>query len=167
MEECLAIRRKQGDLRALAMVYNNLSSAVRALGDQERALTLQEESVALARDLGDRQHLAVSLSALYIEAIHLCREVDEMLVATYAVQGLALLAKGKNQPERAIRLIGCVQAQRDRLGVVLPPEDQSGIDRALDHLRETVGESRFEQEWQAGRDLDMETVFTEALAPPS
>ena len=129
--------------------------------------------------MGDKQNVALALiyigdlllagdeveaaRAHYVEAIPLCREVDERIVATHAVQGLASLARVQGQSERAIQLLGCVQAQRTRMGIVLSPEERAGIDQALAQMRDAVGESRFEQAWQAGSALDMEAIFADTL----
>ena len=67
-EECLAIRRRLGDVRGIAVSLNNLGVVARNRGDAERTRALCEESLALFRQAGDRHGAAIALISLGVAA---------------------------------------------------------------------------------------------------
>lgn len=60
-EECLALRREQGDKHGIAICLSNLATLTQDQGDLDQAGTLVEECIRLLREIGDERNLAVAL----------------------------------------------------------------------------------------------------------
>jgi hypothetical protein len=120
-----------------ALTY--LGRAVYALGDAGRATSLQMEALALCRAIGDKR-----LSALCLEA-------------------LAGIASAQDQPERAARLFGAVEAVLSRINAPLPLNERSGHERLVASVRVQLDEETFTALLAAGQEMTLDEAIALAL----
>jgi hypothetical protein len=148
-------------------------------GEYGRAAALFEETLAFARQLGDRQHCALSQIYLghcasrrgdattaatrYQEALRLCRAIGDRFLLAYALEGWGWATRGQGGDERAVWLYGTAETLRAATGAALPAHDLSDRDEKVGVLREALGEARFEAVLAAGRALPLEEALAMAL----
>ena len=110
-EERLALWRKAGLRRSMALSINSLGSLAVAEGDYVTARARFEESLAIWGETGDRGGIAFLLA------------------------GFAELATAEAQPRRALRLAGAAAALREQHGPPLAPSLHARLERTLAWVR--------------------------------
>jgi predicted ATPase/transcriptional regulator with XRE-family HTH domain/Tfp pilus assembly protein PilF len=179
-EEALALERALGDTYSVAALLNNLGEVVSLQGDYTRAASLFAESLALKRELDDKEGIVYSLHSLatvmYLqgdyrrtvtllhEAMLLLQEIEARGLLPDSLEILAWVVRAQKQPERAARLGGAAEIQRELLGVPLPPELQDDHARAVRGMRDTLGEGAFAVAWDEGRALSLDQAISLALS---
>jgi predicted ATPase/TolB-like protein/Tfp pilus assembly protein PilF len=126
-EEALAVNRRIGSKPGIAYVLYELAETARARGQKERAHELYAQTLALLVQLGNR------------------RRIVRCLV------GLAALSVQEGDAERAARLLGFVDAQRERMGVRIPPTERDERDRLEQTLRSQLSPALLQASVDAGR----------------
>jgi non-specific serine/threonine protein kinase len=81
-----------------------------------------------------------------------------------ALEGMAWLAAAQGQPERAARLGGAIEALREALSAALHPVLYGGHDRAVQYIRQALGEEACTAAWAQGRLLPLDEAVALALA---
>jgi predicted ATPase/DNA-binding CsgD family transcriptional regulator len=167
--EALERRRASGDQLGVAHVLSNLGWLALYEGDLETARRLAQEGLAIRQELGARREAATSrvvlgkialasgdrarARALLLESLAAHREVGNHWGVALALEGLALLAVGR-QPELALRLAGAAAGLRAAIGRPLPPVEAPSLQRALDEARRGLSAAAAAGAWAAGYDLD-------------
>jgi predicted ATPase len=139
LEEALAIHRRQHDLEPMAAPLNVLAKVLLGRGDPAGARAHSSESLRLRVEAGDRRGIAVSLRTL-AAVDHAC-----------------------GQSERAARLLGAVEAIRERIGVPVPPNARAEHEQFVAAIRAALGDEHFEAALAAGRALPAEQAAALAL----
>jgi hypothetical protein len=98
------------------------------------------------------------------ESLAVRRELGERLGIAECLEGLAAVADGTGQPDRAARLLGAAGTLREAIGAPLPPVDRPAHEAAVQATRGLLGEAAFAAAWAAGRALPLEQAVAEALA---
>jgi len=152
---------------------------MRARGDRVAALTLFEESLALARDIGNRHLVATILDTLNRDDLlqgnlgaaeaHLSETItifdglgDRGGVAN-ALEGFALLASAKDASRRAARMWGAAERLRDEVGAPIRLHDQADHNRSVSSARAALGDDAFNEAWREGREMRFEDAMKYAL----
>jgi hypothetical protein len=180
-EESLALRRKLGNKRGIAVSLSDLGIVASSQRDLKRAAALHEESLALRRELGDNGGVAAALShlgdvaiaeedyarasGLMEESLQLAQELDDKQVISFCIEGLASIAVAEEAPRRAAALFGAAEALRERIGSPLPPPARAYYDRSTAAVRMALGDDAFTVAWSQGRSLTLDQAVTLALAP--
>jgi hypothetical protein len=186
LEGALAVG-EQGSPAWRATALNGAGKLALRQASWERATALHEEALALRRALGDRSGTAASLRslghvanlqaeygraadlleeslALYAESLVVSRDIGAREQAATGLEGLARVAAAQGQAGRAGRLCGAAEALREALGVPLPPDELTGQDRAVQAMRQALGEEAFAAAWAEGRALPLGEAVVLALA---
>ncbi len=138
---------------------------------------MYEEALALQREAGDIQSVAIYLSnlgevardlgehaaavAYYREGLGLWADLKDRWNTAATLDGLAGLAAELRRPDAAVRLFGAAAAMRDAAGVPLPPNERAEHERYLGLAREALGEASFAAAWKAGQSLALEEAIAE------
>jgi predicted ATPase/class 3 adenylate cyclase len=138
LEEGLALARKvyTGYVPGL---LGALGDALLAQGDNERALTVYKESIAVLRKTGQ----GPSLSGV--------------------LEGMASLAAASEDDVRAARLWGAGETALQIVGATLTPADLALYEPYLDAARSRLGEVAWEEALTEGRNMALEEVIEYAL----
>ena len=145
-------------------------------GDPAGATAFYEESLALRRDLGDRQGSARTLVALgdvardqgdverawasYAEGLTLSEAVGDRWRTAFALEGLAHVALTRGHAPRAARLLRAVADLRTRVGFTLSPAEDAAHEHLVAAARAALGDGPFEA---AGAMLSLDQAIAEAL----
>ncbi len=133
-EEALEIFRMFGDARGVARTQMFIGDIAALDGDLDEAERLYRESIDQRWSLGDRSGLATACDRL---------------------ARLALVS----DPERAARLLGFADAQRDSIGASLPSVDAAEREELLQSLESRLGSAALADLRHAGRRLPLVTVL--------
>ncbi|MCW5852794.1 MAG: tetratricopeptide repeat protein, partial [Anaerolineae bacterium] len=180
-EEGLAIHREMGLKWQTAEVLDNLGDVARCLGEYEQARLLYEESLVLWRNMSNTGGAALSLSnlghvalaqrdyeraeALFKESLSLTPTLSKGAVAR-SLAGFARLAAGLEQPRRAARLIGAVDALLATTGGRLDPADRLVYDRTVSGVRVPLDANAGLAAVAEGGALTLEQVIALAMEQP-
>lgn len=123
----------------MAVSLSNLGGIACDQGDYAAARSLQVEALATAREIGDRRMTA------------------------YCLEGLAAVALGQEQSDRAARLFGAAAALREEIGCPLTPVEAAGEENQVSRLRQALGEEAFTAAWQAGEAMALEEAVEYAF----
>jgi non-specific serine/threonine protein kinase len=96
------------------------------------------------------------------EALALRLERDDRYGIAVQLTDLAYLSAARGEADRAARLAGATSALREAIGAEIDEKDRADYDRFIAGLRDTLGTSRFEEVWSAGRALPFETAMDQA-----
>lgn len=157
-------------------------TAALTYGNAERSVALDEEGLALARSVGDREtvtrcllHLGVvhfqekdhqMVHDFLTEGLTLARDIDDKFLIGTAVQALAMVAQTEADPARAARLHGSAEAIFERYGLPYSPYsiiDQTGLGRSIVAVLGGLGQQAFGAAWAEGRRTPLEIVIDYAL----
>jgi hypothetical protein len=120
-----------------AHVLCGLARVAHAEGEDERALALYAESMALARELEDRGCLIEGL------------------------EGVAAIDLERDALQQATHRLARAQALREALETPLPPCRRIDHEHLVTTLRRRLGEQAFAQQWEAGRGMSLEQTALE------
>jgi tetratricopeptide (TPR) repeat protein len=138
-EEALELARGEEPDRLLPDVLLEAGVLLCRLGEAERAMALQRESLGIYQHRGNRIGIAACLAAL------------------------AETLAGTGQAEQAARLLGAAEALREVVGQAVPPVYRRTSERVASAARAALGERSFAAAWAAGRTLAAEDAIAEAL----
>lgn len=185
-QEALALFRDVGDQHGLGLALNSIGERARLSGDDQRARSAYEESLAIAERTGDtRRQYYVLFNLAFVaqhegnhqEAIRVLRRslalCQDIGVATDVAQELLALAGSLGalgQPAKAARLFGAAYTFLQRSSALIDPSDQPEHDRNIARVRDQLGERAFEAAWAEGSNMSLDQAVAHATsdadAPP-
>lgn len=149
----------------LGVALGALGDVRHANGDIAGAVTLIDEGLAIYQQhgqpwgiamlLGERGYVALSqgdvpyAARLFLQSLDAEQEITNQFLALGAAIGLAGVAWQRGQPERAARLLGSIDAARERAGVV-DVAHAFQTTRVTADVRAGLGDRSFDLAWQAG-----------------
>jgi DNA-binding CsgD family transcriptional regulator len=101
----------------------------------------------------------VSARALYEESLVIAREMGNKLNIVDCLEGLAVVIAKQGEPAWAARLWGAAEALRDAMGTPIPPVYRTEYERSVTAARTQLGEKVFAQAWAEGRAMTPEQVL--------
>jgi len=165
-----------------AKLLHGAAAFARVHGERERAVALDEEGLALARSVEDRELMARCLmnlgttaisqndphraKNLYAECLTLARDLNDRYRIGAAAQGLAAVASAERDFARAARLYGAAEAIHEPYGLAYSPyavTDQTIIGRSIVTILTGLGREAFGSAWAEGRRMPLELVVDYAL----
>ena len=154
-----------------------------ATGDLARAESLATRSLELSRAIGFEGGTALSLydlgqvafasddpmraAPLLAESLDLLARRSDRWYMILPLAGLAEIAANGGDLERAARLAGALDAQREQLGVAIWRSVQPQVERVVALARARLGEEAFAVAWGSGRALAPAEAVAEAAAVPT
>jgi predicted ATPase/class 3 adenylate cyclase len=179
IERSLALARQIADPSREATALSNLVFLYMDMGDNAAAVDAGRRAVAadLARDdpwgvainhinlvfallnaEGPRQAyeqlVEVAVDAVALEDLELSVSVLDSFAAVWAALG---------NPERAARLLGASDRQRDRSGIHRNGPDQAHLDRFIGPARRSVAASDWDRSYAAGTSMSTEEAVAEGM----
>ena len=136
-EESLTIRRELGDRAGTAVALHALAGVYERIGDRDAAVRHEDESLEIRVALGDRRGVAEGLEAK-------------------AILGCGENAKG------AVLVLAATDRARRELSAPRNSLDEDRVRRALESLRQTLGDPDYERAWAEGQQLTLEDATKRA-----
>jgi predicted ATPase/transcriptional regulator with XRE-family HTH domain len=180
-EESLALSQRLANTTGITTALLNLGVVALQQRDYGRATTLLEEVLAMERGLQDKRGIALALinlgdveryqadyaraRASFVESLRLFRELGDREGMAAALEGLAGVAVGLGQSDRAARLCGAAEALREAIHAPLSPADRTHYDATLAGARAQLGDERFVAAQAEGRAMSLEQTIEWVLQP--
>jgi hypothetical protein len=143
------------------------------------ARSYYEESLAYARESGDKRYIAwqvfnlgqVALhegeyeraAGLYIEDLVLFQEIRELRGIAYCLSGLAGVAGSQGLAQRAAQLFGSAEPILKSTGMVWEPADQIEYDQNLAASKSKLDPEEWQSFWSKGEEMTIEEAIAFAL----
>jgi predicted ATPase/DNA-binding CsgD family transcriptional regulator len=178
LEEALALRRAVGNKRAIASSLNDIGATAHAQGDPI-AESLLESSLKMFQELSDQFGISRCLHdlgavvlgggnasrahSLFSQGLTIFRDQGDKRNAIKCLEGLAGTALVFHQFERAARLFGAAEAQREMIRVPLPGSHRANHDRTVANLRAQVDATQLAAMWAEGRAMTLDQTIEYAL----
>ena len=170
LEECLTGWRSGGaDPVPCYITLSDLAELVHGRGDHTRAVALNQESLDLATQRGDRHGVAYALRCLghlawqagehdragelQRQSLATAWQLNDRLCTARCLEELALLASVQGRAERATRLFGAASAWWAAMGVRLSPIDRADHDWGVNAARAVLSAEAFKTAWSHGVSL--------------
>jgi hypothetical protein len=180
MEESIDTFLEIGEKWAPSPMLGFAAAASLSQGDISRARQLAEKGLSLAREVGARDAIYLTLHALatvaraegdheraahlFGEGLTLSAEAEDHSSLAYFLQGLAAIAASADRLARAARLWGAAEALLERTEIVYAhAPDPSLYRRQVTAAREGLDEAAWEAAWAEGRRMTPEQAVAYAL----
>ena len=179
-EEGIGLARELGYVLTLGRLLFSQGYMLILEGDYERGAALSEEAVELLREHGYTGELTYALDnlgwaalyggdpeqarAAYEEGLALCAELDDKIAASNYLDGLACVVGAEGGAERAARLLGAAERQREAVGDKHSREMAALREPYLAMARSRLDEIAWQAAWEQGRGMSMEQAIEYALS---
>jgi predicted ATPase/class 3 adenylate cyclase len=174
-EEALRIARATGDRRQVMTEMGDLASLEMTEGHYERALEWFRRTAALAKEAGDpvkvviiQHNLACTLHKMgqfEDAATQMFDQLDEILrlgepwmLVVFAEDYAATLAE-LGRDSHAVRLLGAVDAMRDRIGIARPPTQDAYLAEPMTKTRANLTAEEWDRLRETGRAMTVEQAL--------
>lgn len=177
-QEALILFQEVDDQPGLGLVYNSIGERARLSGDDVRARSAYEESLAIAERTGDtrRQYYVLFNLAfvaqhegdhqeairLLLRSLALCQDIGVQTDVAQELLALAGSLGALGEPTRAAHLFGAAHAFLERSGTLIDPSDQPEHDRNIAFARAQLGEADFEAAWAEGQAMTLDQAVVHA-----
>jgi predicted ATPase len=120
---------------------------------------------ALLARMGRLLTLLTAARAFYEESLTMARELGQRELIATGLEGLACTLAAQGDCAQAARLWGMAEALREALGAPLHPIERADYDQARAAVRDQLGEGAFIATWQEGRLLPADQALSRAPTP--
>jgi hypothetical protein len=170
-----------GDRWSASAMFGFSATVALGLGDGARARRLAERALSLAREVGARELVAITLptlattarsdgdlgpaARLFEEGLVLSAEIGDRTNVAYYLEALAEISAEENDLVRAARLWGSAAALLETIEVIAYPHaaDRTFYDRQMAAARQRLGDRSWEEAWEEGREMILEEAVGYAL----
>ena len=148
-------------------------------GDLDAVKVASAEGARLSREIGDlyaHEMMVMNLGyatmmagdpasskPLFAEALHIARRIDDRIAQYALLDAVACLAAAANQSRVAAQLLGAAETVRTGAGATLIAFLGPLLDQAHDSAVAALGRSKFEAEYQSGKQMSREAAIKLAL----
>lgn len=180
--ESLSSYKELEDRWSQAMVLGNLGHVVRRRGEYEQAAQYCSQSLDLGEDL-DSNGVLVMLTRSCQGDIARCQGRYEQAFESYSTAlkssmkfsydyfiglvllGLACLHSQQNEPDKAVLLLGALEALIEKGdGALILPVDMPEYEQTLAAVRDALNEGTFSKGWASGKTTALESLVAYVLS---
>ncbi len=178
LSQALRLAEEQGSQRTLGSAYTGLAQLCRLEGDLDAAEPLYEKHLALAREMDDRDSIAIALLNLAIvsigrgaakrasvtlrDAIVIASEIGSKHAGQSAIEIAAGLCSLCGDWDKAALFFGAAEAQIARTGLKRDAADEAFLRPLIARARQAMGPPAFDAATSAGSTLGYEEAMNEA-----
>lgn len=148
-----------GDIAKARLLFRQSADAARKMGNMRIVYSCQSELAHILRRHGEIDEAL----DLYIQVLPGWRELGHRAAVAHELECIAFILSQKNQPDRAVTLLGAAQVLRELIDSSMTPPERVDYDGAVSGLRASMDENKFKRLWDAGRAMNMEQAIQYAL----
>ena len=154
LQQAIAILRELGDKQRLSGTLGAMGELLRTGREYEASAPWYEEALAVGREAGDHDTVAVQLLNLASvaiefgdparargnlgEALGICVQLSSKYIGTMGILTSGVLAMAESDGSTAARFLGAAAASREAMGVTLDPADRDFVKPWLLRTREAL-----------------------------
>jgi uncharacterized protein HemY len=158
---------------------HNLGELAVRQGDFEKAKPFLDESIRSAEEAKDKWNLGAALGTLSWaalrqgdfaqarrhlgESLKVRQDIGDKGGTAWCLEKLAEMAMLQGVPEKGARLLGIAANIRLEANSPVNSADKPDYDRLLASLREYLGQEKFQESWQAGSGMALDSAIQLAL----
>jgi predicted ATPase/DNA-binding XRE family transcriptional regulator len=177
--ESLTLFRELRDEEGIANELVNLGDVVRRQGELSIAHSFYKESAAISGKLKDKWGLGYALmgmadvalaqgdlstsALLYRNCLIMFQKGADYVGLPFALESVAALELVKNQPEKAVRILGAADTLRKNTNSPLPLSNLSAYQMTLSLSQQQLDSSVFDLLWVEGRGMTIYEAIALAL----
>jgi hypothetical protein len=177
--ESLTLFRELRDEEGIANELVNLGDVVRRQGELTIAHSFYKESAAISGKLKDKWGLGYALmgmadvalaqgdlstsAVLYRNCLIMFQKGADYVGLPFALESVAALELVKNQPEKAVRILGAADTLRKNTNSPLPLSNLSAYQMTLSLSQQQLDSSVFDLLWVEGRGMTIYEAIALAL----
>ena len=173
--EALSLARRRGNEAETTTAIHMFAEAARLDGNLDEARKFYLENLELNQRLG-REHWVraetLNLGAIEVlggnaegavprlrESLRLARESTDRFLMPYVLAWSARVALARGERGLAARLLGAAQAQTERTGLAMDPDEEPEFQKGVAACRSALSAGEFERNWDDGlRTSDEQSV---------
>jgi predicted ATPase/class 3 adenylate cyclase len=175
LEEAVERAEPKGNPQALMAVLNALAQLHRAEGRLDQAEPLCDRVLAIARDLGGADSIAIALlnramvsisrgtaghvAQMLLEVLDIAATIDSRPVGQSVLEVASALAWLLRDWENAARFFGAAEAQASATGLQRDPADAAFLMPLMQRVRAALGEEHHARIERAGRALSYDAAI--------
>jgi tetratricopeptide (TPR) repeat protein len=179
-EESAKIATERGSTHSLSVALGSLGEVTRVAGDLDAAVRYYEQALDVAGRQNRSNPIGIILAnlggvslergnygaaaAYYRKSLAVLAELENLLWASTAVDGIAAAALQAGEPKKAALLAGSAEGLSVGRGFRLEEWEQSLRDRYVARLRDVLDPETLEREWARGRAMTLSEVTAVALS---
>jgi tetratricopeptide (TPR) repeat protein len=180
-QECYDILQRFSDRDEMAVTQIHQAMLLRDQGEYQRAKQLCDEGLEVIRQVNWKGEIGWALAMqasivqclgeperaveVYRESLPYFNESSDRILKVEVIEGLGVALASAKDYARGAHLLAFAEAQRNQMGIILPPPEQPYHDEAIRILREALDEATLTQAWEAGQAMTLEEAVAEALEP--
>ncbi len=130
------------------------------MGDRFFANVARSEQAHLERRCGD----LITALMLYRQCLPIWREIGQKQAVVHEIECIAFIARAHGQCEKAARLLGAAQAQREAINSSMNPYEQVEYAAEVKSLHSALPADILEAAWAAGRLMDVDQAIALAMS---
>jgi predicted ATPase/class 3 adenylate cyclase len=178
-EESLTLARELNDNYLIGYSLFLKATVAERMGNDTEAATLYRECLAVRRHVGHKFGMASAMRGLgrislrqanwedtaqyYRGSLTLAYEQKDVSAVAPSLEGLAALAVAQAMPERAARLLGAAEVQREAIGVPPLAFERDSYENTVADLNGVLDDEAFRMLRLEGREMSLERAVAYAL----
>jgi tetratricopeptide (TPR) repeat protein len=179
-EESATIATERGSTHSLSVALGSLGEVTRVSGELDAAITYYEKALDVAGRQNRSNPIGIILANLggvsleqenyeaaanyYRKSLAVLAELENLLWASTALDGIAAVALHEGDAEKAALLAGAAEGLSVARGFRLEAWEQSLRDRYVARLREILDPETLDRQWNRGRAMTLPEACAAALA---
>jgi predicted ATPase/class 3 adenylate cyclase len=140
--------------------FLSAQAGLQEIGDRYFENVARSEQAHLERRCGD----LITALMLYRQCLPIWREVGHKSAAAHEFECVAFIARAHGQPEKAARLLGAAQAQREAINSAMNPYEKIEYDIEVGALKNDLSAASLEVAWAVGRQMDIDQAIALAIS---
>jgi predicted ATPase/class 3 adenylate cyclase len=179
VEDGFALLKQSGNRWGATMAMLSMGMMEKFRGNYHEARLRFAACEPLFRDLGDRHRINMVRSELahieryeghyqkaeemYRETLPEWKRIGHRAAIAHQLECFALLAKSKEQGQRAARLYGAAETLREKIDIPMTPQERIEYEKELANLRTGMDEKTYKSSWVEGQAMSMDDAIAFAL----
>ncbi|MEW6083723.1 MAG: adenylate/guanylate cyclase domain-containing protein [Chloroflexota bacterium] len=147
-----------GDIETARAAFGRSAETARRLGNKRIAYSSQSELAHVLRQHGELDEPL----AIYRDLLSKWKDLGHRAAVAHELECIAYILARKEEPERAASLLGAAGALREAIDSVMTQSEQGEYEKEVSVLRELLGDTGFNKQWDTGRKMSIDEAIETA-----
>jgi predicted ATPase len=144
-----------GDVETARVAFMRSAETAILLGNKRVAYSSQSEFAHVLRKRGELDEPLAS----YRDLLPKWKDLGHRAAVAHELECIAYILTRKEEPERAVRLLGAADALRGAIDSVMTMTEREEYEKEVSALRDLLGEADFNQRWEEGGKMSMDEAI--------
>lgn len=148
-----------GDFETARAAFGRSAETSRRIGNKRGAYSSQSDFAHLLRQRGELDEALM----IYKDVLPKWKDLGHRAAVAHVLECIAFILVRKEEPEIAVLLLGAADALRESIDSVMTNMEKEEHKGEVSALRELLGDTSFNKEWDQGRKMTMDQAIELAL----